>query len=50
VVQFAAPTNITSACRQCNARKHKRPLLDALIRGTMLSELENWQTRWGEAA
>ncbi len=42
--------NLTAACRRCNARKHKRPLLDALIRGTMLSEMVNWQTRWEQCA
>jgi 5-methylcytosine-specific restriction endonuclease McrA len=46
----AAWDNLTASCRQCNAQKATRPLLDALIRGTMLAEMENWATRWEQAA
>jgi 5-methylcytosine-specific restriction endonuclease McrA len=37
--------NLTATCRSCNSRKRDRPMLDALIRGRIMSELENWSTR-----
>lgn len=42
--------NLTPACKPCNSRKNDGPILDALIRGTMLAEMENWTRRWEQAA
>jgi 5-methylcytosine-specific restriction endonuclease McrA len=42
--------NLTAACKSCNSRKNNGSLLDGLIRGTMLDEMENWATRWEQAA